>query len=71
MAEAVAAILVKRKRIMEKLREVGALSGETAVAAEKAGISEGYILKDLIKQGKVEATPDGRYYVKCKDGKHC
>jgi hypothetical protein len=68
MAEAVAAILVKRKRIIEKLRKVGALSCETAVAAEKAGIYEGYILKDLIKQGKVKKTEDNHYYV-CEDEK--
>jgi hypothetical protein len=68
MAEAVAAILVKRKRMIEKLRKVGALSCETAASAEKADIYEGYILKDLIKQGKVKKTEDNRYYV-CEDEK--
>jgi hypothetical protein len=68
MVEAVAAILVKRKKMIEKLRKVGASSPETAVAAEKAGIYEGYILNDLIKQGKVRKTEDNRYYV-CEDMK--
>jgi len=71
MVEAVAAILVKKKKIIEKLKRAGAFSPETAVTAEKAGVYEGYILKDLIKKRKIKKTNNGCYYVVCKDGKHC
>ena len=63
MVEAVAAILVKKKKIIEKLKKAGALSPNTAITAEKAGVYEGFILKDLIREGKMKKTADGRYYV--------
>ena len=48
----------------------GAVSPETAVSAEKAGIKKDWILKDLLWFGDVKKTDDGRYYVPCEDGKH-
>jgi len=71
MVEAVVAIMVKKKKIIEKLEKAGAFSPDTAVTAEKAGVYEGHILKDLIKQEKIKRTEDGRYYVTRKDEKHC
>jgi len=63
-----------KRSCLKKLKEVGAVSPESAVTAEEAGIlpkDKGEIgfrrlfhraLKALVKQGKIEVA-DGRYYI--------
>jgi NADH/NAD ratio-sensing transcriptional regulator Rex len=70
MAEA-AGRVIEWKKCLKKLKAASANSPETAVSAEKAGIEEDWILKDLLWFGDIKRTEDGRYYVECKDGKHC
>ena len=55
------------------LKDAEALSPEKAVKPEEAGISgwNEATLQNLPLLGFVKKTDDGRYYVECKDGKHC
>lgn len=65
-------VATERKLCMEKLKRVNALSPETAVNIEKELSSiEKRHLKALVKLKIVGKTEDGRYYINCKDGKHC
>jgi hypothetical protein len=69
-----AALLGDERCCLEMLKKVNATSKESAVKPEDAGISGFSLeraLQSLIKRGKVKKTEDGRYYVECKDGKHC
>ncbi len=53
--------------ILRKVAMAGALSRETAVKPEEAGITcewDKRALKGLVKKGKLGATDDGRYYVR-------
>ena len=54
----------------EKMKKLGATSEETAKKPEELGIEE-RILKILTSDWGVKRTSNGRYYVDCKDGKHC
>jgi hypothetical protein len=58
---------------MKLLKDAEALSPEKAVKPEEAGISgwNEATLQNLPLFGFVKKTDDGRYYVECKDGKHC
>ncbi len=73
--EVVAALLGDERHCLEMLKKANATSQENAVKPEEAGISGRYLeraLQTLIKKrGKVKKTEDGRYYVECKDKKHC
>jgi hypothetical protein len=54
------------KRIQEKIRIARAVSPETAVKPEEAGITDGWdkkALRRLVKEGKLGTTEDGRYYI--------
>jgi len=55
------------------LKDAEALSSEKAVKPEEAGISgwNEVTLQNLPLFGLVKKTDAGRYYVECKDGKHC
>jgi len=55
------------KNAKRKLSEVGAFSPETAVKPEKIKVWEVY----LEQVAGVKRTKDGRYYIECKDKKHC
>ena len=55
------------ERILRKIAQVGALSPETAIKPEEAGITDDWdkrALKRLVKEGKLGVTEDGRYYIK-------
>ena len=55
-------------RVLRKIKKAGAVSEETAKTAEELGLRE----KDLKRLKRwVKETPDGRFYVPCKDKKHC
>jgi hypothetical protein len=76
-------LLYYHRQIEKKLKEVGATSEETAKTIEELkqhGLSQPCInfLKDSLRRGlariagnKIKETSDGRYYIECKDGKHC
>lgn len=55
------------------LKAAGAVSHEKAVKPEEVGISgwNEVTLQNLPIFGLAKKTEDGRYYVECKDGKHC
>lgn len=77
MAEiGIAAYLGEEQAIKEiclkKLKKKNALSKETAKTVEEIGINqyEMNTLKQLVKKGEVNEY-NGRYYILCKDKKHC
>jgi hypothetical protein len=57
----------REQEIAGKLQRVGAISPETAVKPQDARISKSDLFLDIF----AEKTEDGRYYVECKDKKHC
>lgn len=63
--------IIAWEKYLKKLKMAGAVSPETAVSAKKTGIEENWIFKDLLWFRDIKRTEDGRYYVECKDGKHC
>lgn len=72
--------LYYHKQIEKKLKEIGAVSEETAVRPDELGLSKPYInfLQSPLRRklariarGDIRETSDGRYYVICEDGKHC
>jgi hypothetical protein len=66
-------LIVYSRRLSEKLRKAGAVSKETAKTIEELGLSgrEKRTLKRNVWIGKIKETEDGRYYVPCRDMKHC
>jgi hypothetical protein len=55
-------------RIVEKVKKAGATSEETARTAEQLNLRKG----DLERLSRwIKKTSDERFYVECKDGKHC
>jgi hypothetical protein len=67
--------IIAERYYLKRLNKVKAVSPESAVTREEAEIDPGPIatgaLKRLVRRKKVKATEDGRYYVECKDKKHC
>lgn len=55
------------QEIAGKLHRAGAISPETAVKPEDAGLSKNDLFLDMI----AEKTKDGRYYIEYKNGKQC
>jgi hypothetical protein len=66
MAES--SILTTYAVILDKIKRKGAVSKETAKSPGELGLSK----RDLkFLHQWVGETEDGRFYVKCDDGKHC
>ena len=63
MSELIIGIIARAKR---KLKEAGATSDKTAKTPEELGLP-----KKWLQMPRVVETVDGRYYIKCEDGKHC
>jgi len=70
VAEVLAGFTVWAWRMKRKLKKAKATSEETAKNPEELGISVD-ALEKLEKWGLVKRTKDGRYYIQCKDKKHC
>lgn len=62
------AMFIGYTRILNKIKRAGAVSEKTAKTASELGLKE-FDLRRLKRW--VKETSDGRYYVECKDGKHC
>lgn len=67
--------IIAERYYLKRLKKVKAISPESAVTREEAKTDPGPIatgaLKRLTKRKKVRVTENGRYYVGCKDKKHC
>ena len=60
-------ILLRKRKIIYKLRQSGALSPDTARTPEEAGFLPGVfpvLLNSMIRRNMVGVTDDGRYYIK-------
>jgi hypothetical protein len=62
------AMFIGYTRILDKIKRAGAVSEKTAKTASELGLRSGDLkrLKRWVKE-----TSDGRFYVECKDKKHC
>lgn len=68
---AIAAIARNEEICVESLKKANATSQENAVKPEEVGVSESALEKAFQRRGKVKKTEDDRYYVECRDKKHC
>ena len=60
--------IIRKKRIIDKLLNAGAVSSETAKTLDEVGIFKGtgLFISHLEVQGTLVHLNDGRYYVKVK-----
>lgn len=70
MAAALAGGAIAKALTMRKIKKAEAISEKSAKSPKELGIREDYLDK-LVKLERLKRTEDGRYYVSCKDGKHC
>ena len=58
---------MKKKKILLKLSQCGAISEKTAVTTEEAGLIEFFYLKEALnileKENKIIKTKDNKYYL--------
>jgi hypothetical protein len=68
MAAFLAGRALRRALVIKKMKKLGATSQETAKWPSELGYSakELRFLKRWVKE-----TPDGRFFIECKNGKHC
>lgn len=65
-----AGVSIAKAMTIGKIKKFKATSEENAKKPEELGVHKSYLDK-LVKVGRVKRTEDNRYYVECKDGKHC
>jgi len=53
------------------MKELGAISEETAKKSEELGANEWLLRRGLADLRGIKRTKDDRYYIVCKDEKHC
>ncbi len=70
MAGVLAGGSIAKAMTIRKMKKSEATSEENAKKPEELGVHRSY-LDRLVKLGRVKRTEDDRYYVECKDGKHC
>jgi len=70
MAEVWAGDAIAKAITIRKIKKAGATSEANAKKPEELGVHKSYLDK-LVKLGQLIQTEDGRYYVECKDKKHC
>ena len=70
MAITLAVLNIRYARAREKMKKLEAVSEETAKRPDELEIPE-WILERLAHGRGGKQTADGRYYVECKDKKHC
>jgi hypothetical protein len=70
LAGAIAGASIAKAMTVRKMKKLKATSEETAKKPEELGVHKSYLDK-LVRLGRVKRTEDDRYYVECKDGKHC
>ena len=66
----VSALLLRKKIIVKKLRECGAVSEESAKTLEEAGVLNPNafpkVTENLVKQNILVKTQSDKYYLNCK-----
>lgn len=73
MAEGVIGLIaleIELNLYLKQLKKDGAVSYETRKSPQELNLTEKQ-LKILVKMGYAQKIEDGKYYVVCKDGKHC
>jgi hypothetical protein len=70
MAGVLAGGSIAKTMIIRKIKKLKATSEESAKKPEELGVHKSYLDK-LVKLGRIKRTEDNRYYVECKDRKHC
>lgn len=60
---AAAAIMIRRKRLIRRFREAGAVSPENAVVPESVHARQSWVFRQMADAGVFLATTDGRYFL--------
>jgi len=60
---AAAVISIRRKRLVRRFREAGAIDLEHAVTLEALGERPSWIFDQMMRQGAFLSAPGGRYYM--------
>lgn len=60
---AAAVIVRRRKRLVRRFREAGAVDAAHAVTLRQAGVQRSWIFEQMIEHGAFIATEDGRYFL--------
>ncbi len=71
MAGVLVGLAIRAEWAKEKMKKLGAISEETAKKPEELRIEEFFLKNNIAQIHRIKRTNDGRYYVECKDGKHC
>ena len=67
MAGALAGMAIRAELIKKKMKELGAISEETAKTPKELGVDEWFLTSGIAKIHGIKGTQDGRYYVKSDD----
>ena len=70
MAALLAGLALRYRLAKAQMKKLGGVSEERAKTPEQLGIEE-WVLEKLTEGRGAKRTKDGRYYIECKDGKHC
>ncbi len=62
-AVVVGAIAVKRKKILAKFRDLGALSPDSAKSSQDLGFRRSLLFRRMVRTGVLVDCGDGRYYL--------
>ena len=60
---AAAAIIRRRKQLVRRFAEEGALSSDKAIPLAKVGLRRSWIFKQMVSRGVFVAVRDDRYYM--------
>jgi len=71
MAAFLAGLAIRIELIKKRMKELGAISEETARKPEELSTNEWLLRRGLADLRGIKRTKDDRYYVVCKDEKHC
>lgn len=58
-----AVIAIRRKRLVRRFREAGAMDAQHAVRFEDLGERRSWIFDQMIREGVFSPTPDNRFYM--------
>jgi hypothetical protein len=67
MAGVLSGIAIRCDLVRKKMKQLGAVSEETAMKPEELGVGEWLLNHYMAKIRGIKRTEDGRYYVESKD----
>lgn len=68
MAGLLAGLGIRAEMTKKKMKELGAVSEETAKTPKELGVDEWFLKSGMAQIHGIKRTKDGRYYMKSNDG---